>query len=430
MAKKYNRQEIRWHRLDNTANLFPVITNSNYSNMYRISMRLKSDINPILLQSALDTTLPRFGSFKVRLRHGFFWYYFESNDKPCLVSEEMSKPCAYFPRSHNNHYLFRVSYYKSRINLEVYHVLTDGAGAVNFLRELVCRYLDLVAADESDSAIPVKPAVDVFSDIEDSYNKNFTGQNPVGYNAASAYRIRGEKMPIYTTGVIHGYVSIKEIIAYCRERNMTITQYLVANVLWCIYKANLNGQPSKKPISVSVPVNLRPYFDSTSTMNFFSIVPIIFHPSSTEHTFEEILKMVQDQFEKSLTREYFESKIAYNVSFGKKWYLRILPLFIKNIGLKYTYVRSSHANTITLSNIGRIKLPDEYKDRVESAELVMGATNVEALKFAVCSYERSLIITVTSQLQDTYLQKAFFRKLSSDGLKVQIETNGANYEIL
>ena len=42
-----------------------------------------------------------------------------------------------------------MSYYKNRINFEVYHALTDGTGAMNFLSELVQNYLILAhpAAD-------------------------------------------------------------------------------------------------------------------------------------------------------------------------------------------------------------------------------------------------------------------------------------------
>lgn len=39
--------------------------------------------------------------------------------------------------------MFRVTYYKNRINLEVFHVLTDGMGGINFLRELTYQYLRL-----------------------------------------------------------------------------------------------------------------------------------------------------------------------------------------------------------------------------------------------------------------------------------------------
>ena len=38
--------------------------------------------------------------------------------------------------------LYRVSYYKYRINFEVFHALTDGTGAIQFLRVLVYHYLE------------------------------------------------------------------------------------------------------------------------------------------------------------------------------------------------------------------------------------------------------------------------------------------------
>jgi hypothetical protein len=41
-----------------------------------------------------------------------------------------------------------------------------------------------------------------------------------------------------------------------------------------------------------------------------------------------------------------------------------------------------------------------------------------------------MVITFTSRIEDTYLQKAFFRKLAADGINVTIESNGAYYENL
>ena len=58
--------------------------------------------------------------------------------------------------------LFQVSYDKNRINFEVFHALTDGTGATEFLRELVKNYLHLVHKDElepvelSDQYLTVK----------------------------------------------------------------------------------------------------------------------------------------------------------------------------------------------------------------------------------------------------------------------------------
>ena len=52
------------------AHLFPVIAGESMSNVYRISVTLKEEINPELLQRALDMVLPKFDGFNLRLRQG------------------------------------------------------------------------------------------------------------------------------------------------------------------------------------------------------------------------------------------------------------------------------------------------------------------------------------------------------------------------
>ena len=120
-------RQIRWDKLDNTAHLFPSIAGENMTNVYRISVTLKEDIQKEYLQQALDMVLPKFDGFNVRLRTGVFWYYFEENGKKApRVTEETMFPCRFIQPNRNHNYLFRVTYYKKRINLEVFHVLTDG----------------------------------------------------------------------------------------------------------------------------------------------------------------------------------------------------------------------------------------------------------------------------------------------------------------
>ena len=132
-----SRRQIRWDKLDNTANLFPVIAGNDMTNVYRIAVTLKEEIQPEILQQALDIVLPKFDGFNVRLRRGVFWFYFEENGKPApKVVEEANFPCRFIRANRNHSYMFRVTYYHKRINLEVFHVLTDGMGGMNFIRGL------------------------------------------------------------------------------------------------------------------------------------------------------------------------------------------------------------------------------------------------------------------------------------------------------
>ena len=134
-GKKY--KSLKWDKLDNTAQLFPVIAREGMSNVYRVSVILKEEIDGEILQQALEKVIPYFDVFKMTIKMGIFWHYFEENKRPLpKVVEEHEYPCLFINHHENNNYLFRMSYYKNRINLEVFHALTDGNGALNFLKEI------------------------------------------------------------------------------------------------------------------------------------------------------------------------------------------------------------------------------------------------------------------------------------------------------
>ena len=58
-----------------------------------------------------------------------------------MVKEESEPPCLNLYIRDRKTHLFQVNYYKTRINFEVFHALTDGTGAIQFLKELVKNYL-------------------------------------------------------------------------------------------------------------------------------------------------------------------------------------------------------------------------------------------------------------------------------------------------
>ena len=185
------RRDIRWDKLDNTAHLFPVIAREQMSNVYRISVTLTELIDPLLLQQALDLVLPRFDGFNLRLRRGVFWHYFEENGKPApRVREEDTFPCRFIRANKNNSYLFRVTYYKYRINLEVFHVLTDGMGGLNFLKELTYQYLRLLypqLMDRTGNRLSASTSMN----REDSFLKNYKRPSPAKYKTQPAYLLKG-----------------------------------------------------------------------------------------------------------------------------------------------------------------------------------------------------------------------------------------------
>lgn len=427
---KKKSSEIKWDKLDNTAHLFPVIAGESMSNVYRISVTLKEEVQPELLQQALERVLPWFDVFNVRMRSGVFWYYFETNQKPAPeVREEYRYPCQYISPNRNRNYLFRVNYYKNRINLEVFHVLTDGMGGITFLKELTYQYLRL-AHPELMEKLGDGLSSETSLNREDSYLKNYKKGHKKEYKTERAYLVKGEKLRPLELGVMHGFISVKELKTVCKSYGVSINEYLVAAFLWSIYEESIHGNKNKhgRPISSCVPVNLRPYFDSITMKNFFVIVSAVFKPEKENYTFEEVMQIVVESLRSQLNRENLENLFAYNVSNEKNFILRAVPLFIKSMAMKYVYRTSALANTTTVTNIGNIHVKEEYEDYIENFSAFLSMSKGQNIKGTICSYKDTLVFTISSNLIDTSVQRRFFHKLAKDGIAVQIETNGVYEE--
>ena len=395
-------RQVRWDKLDNTAHLFPSIAGESMTNVYRISVTLKEEVQVEFLQQALDMILPKFDGFNLRMRTGVFWYYFEENGKKApKVTEEAMFPCRFIRQNKNRNYLFRVTYYKSRINLEVFHVLTDGMGGINFLRELTYQYLRMV---------------------------HYRSSKPSGFNKEKAYLIKEDKLPAGEFGVMHGRMPVSQLKKVAHGYHASLNEYFVAVFVWSVYKELLHGMQGGKPIRIAVPVNLRPYFDSDTTKNFFVMVSAEFRPQKESYTFEEVLACIQSSLHSQINKEHLEDLFSYSVSNQRNLLMRPVPLFLKNIAMRIVYEKSAVANTTTITNIGNIKIKDIYQPYIEGFSAFIAMSKGQYLKGTICSYQDTLVFTFSSIFSEALVQKAFFRKIAADGVDVEIETNGVYYE--
>ena len=133
--------KLRWMRLDNAAKIYPAARRQNWSNVFRLSATLTEEVDRTVLQSALDVTVRRFPSIGARLRRGVFWYYLEQLTHAPSIKDECNYPLTRMSRDEVRQCAFRVIAYKKRIAVEIFHSLTDGNGALIFLKSLVAEYL-------------------------------------------------------------------------------------------------------------------------------------------------------------------------------------------------------------------------------------------------------------------------------------------------
>lgn len=446
MRRWRERRQIQgagWRRLDNTGKLFAMVTGEDLSNVFRVSAVLDREISPECLQRALMRTLPEFEVFCVRLRRGFFWYYFETNTREPSVEQETAFICRYIEPLGNQMYPFRVSYFGSRINFEVFHALTDGMGAMNFLKRLVEIYLEENLRRENTGAGPdesgkeQEPVPGTASAVTgsaadgskgralDGYLLHYRKREHTGYAGRRAFQLREKWLPLGQTAVYHGYVDLDRFKALCRREGVSMTKYLAALLLWSVIQVYLGGRTKKEPVAVNLPINLRAFFESDTLANFFAVTNISFPEERQPENFREVLAQVSRQMDEKIVRECLEETISYNVSREKKWYVRITPLALKTQIIRLIFLKNTRAYTLTLSNLGAVEMRGEFRDRIRDFHVLIGVSKKQPVKCGVAAYQDTADITFSSASRDRRLQDYFYGWLDEQGVLRGREENNA-----
>lgn len=414
-----------WRRLDNSAKIFPIASSKKYSSVFRLSAILKEEINIDILKKSVNSVLKHLPSFKVKLKKGAFWYYFEDNSKEIIIEEEKDYPCKYINPNTNNDYLFKVTYWKNKINLDIFHSLTDGNSGIIFLREIVYTYIELAHKDEFKKDLRTKRKVS--NNTEDDYLKNYDKKSKGGREGKKAYILKGKQLPLAAIGVIHVNINLEQLKNKAKENDVTITQYLTAVLINSIYNSKYKKQNGKKPIKVCVPVDLRKYFKSETVSNFFSYIIVTADMKlKMLQNFEGILKFVKSEFERLLTKEEISKTMSANVKLGNNPIIKVIPLFLKLPIVKLSYLEIRRYTTTTFSNIGRIGIIGEYQKYIDKFFMLIAPETVEKIKCSSCSFENDLVFTFTSILQDTEVEKAFCQKLKEERINIVVEGNGVH----
>ena len=421
--RKREKKELMWRRLDNSAKIFPLSSSRKYSSVFRISAVMKDKIVPRFLEKAVINALNKFNFFKVRLKKGFFWYYFEYNDKKIVIEEEKDYPCKYIDPNTNNDYLFKVTYFDKKINIDIFHSLTDGNSAIQFFKEIVYQYIEIAYAKDFKDKLRTDRKFDF--NIEDSYLKNYNKKVKKNIKSKRAYLLKGRKIPFDAIRATHQIIDLKKLKEVAKENNATITQYLTAVLIKAIYLGNMKQKKLNKPIKVCVPVNLKKYFKSKTLSNFFSYITISADNQNTDiNKLSDILELVKNDFNNLLKPEEITKTMSLNVKLGNNFFIRIIPLFLKQIFVRLSYLEIRKYTTTTFSNIGRIGIIADYQKYIDQFLFLIAPERIEKIKCSTCSYEDKMFFTFTSILMKTNVEKEFKKILEENGINVEEESNG------
>lgn len=415
-----------WFKIDNAATLYAAARRKDWTRTFRTALVLDEDIDPVILQKALDDTAKRFPFFCVKLRDGLFWSYFERTDEAPKIVEDSKYPYRPIPLEGTNQPCFRVLYGGRRIILEGFHSLTDGGGGNVLLSTLTARYLTLkgekISADEKlvlNTADRPKER-EARDDYYTYADPKIGAKNPP---RVSVHIGENEPLPGYVS-LIHGICRLDNLKQTAKKHDLTITEYLTAVLILTYYNTE---KRDGKPISVSIPIDLRRRFDSQSLRNFCFMTDVAFDPAGKDEvTFDLICDSIRGKLKKKATSENLLASISANVSAASNPILKIVPYFFKKIFLRSTYEKVQHTYTAFFSNLGSFDFPPEMAKHIQRAEGVLGCTPYQHFGCASASVNGVFTLTFSSGNRDTQKQRFFFRFLAADGVKLRIESNDRN----
>ncbi len=426
MAEEIKRQNPDWFRLDNAGILFPGQNTSTWSNIFRVSIELTQEIEPEILAIALKNILPRFPGFDVRMRKGLFWYYLEKNpEENPEVKKDILNPCYRIKFKEDQRYLFRVYYLGKKISVDVFHAISDGYGATNFLSTLTAEYLKLKGekincggfVKNINESVPETELQDAFH----KYAKS-TANHPI--TDKKVYHPKGTPVPKHFVNVTSGIMSAEKIKSLAKEKKVTVTEFFAAMLMDIHCQKQLRESRVQKEVSVQIPINLRNIYPSDTLRNFSVVLNVKVDPRLGEYTFDELLQQVSLQLRLEKDEKKLNAMISKHVKLEKMAVLKYLPLPVKNIALGVaTLVGAEKTTSAYLSNLGPLTLPGEMEEHIEKFMFTPGPGIHTAARCGIATFKDKLVFTFANNLQESDIEREFFTRLVKMGVHVKIESN-------
>ncbi len=422
------KNKLRWMRLDNAAKIYPATLRSKWTNMYRLSATLTEKVDVAVLQKALDVTAQRFPSIATRLRKGVFWYYLQELERAPAIREENSYPLTHMSRRDLRQCAFRVIAYQNRIAVEFFHSLTDGTGALIFLKTLVAEYLQ----QRYGIAIPAEAGVLCRSEepddaeLEDSFQK-YAGDVAASRKEPNAWRLLGTPEP---GGFLHltcFTLDTQAVLEKAHEYGVSLTVFLGAAMMMALQNLQAEKQPNirrRNHIKVLLPVNLRGLFPSRTLRNFALYVTPDIDPRLGHYDFSEICSAIRHKMGLEVGPKQMSAKIAANVNSERLLIVKLMPLFLKNMVMKAVFDSVGEIKScLSLSNLGNVLLPEVMQSYVSRMDFILGPQATRPHNCGVLSYNGTLYINFIRNIREPELESHFFRVLRDMGLTVQVQTN-------
>ncbi len=408
-----NKQTRKHFAIDNSSILYLALIRKNHTNAFRFSLTMSEEVQPDLLQQAVDRVYHRFPSIFAGFQPGFFHYTQIQAETPlqvkpdpgCLITmtrKEIAK-CA-----------CRVYYLENQIILEVFHALSDGYGITACFSTMAAEYLKLRYGLEIPLGYPVFDTGDVPSEteLEDSYLK-YADAQPLHMPSRYSYQLPGKETSHETIRENPVRFPVADVLNAARNHGVSITALLSAVMASSIMEVqNMHPEKKLRPVRIMVPIDLRRTFPSSTLRNFILYALPTMEPHEHTLSLTELARKFGTQIKAHLEKENLAGIISYNVKTQNSLLFKVIPCRLKCALMRLAYHFFGESNSsITFTNLGNISLPAEMVPYVKFVSLTLTPRSRSPYNCCMLSYNGQFFINLSRFPEKSDLDAVFTAKL-------------------
>lgn len=398
----------RWYKVDNVSQVFLAANDERDTKTLRISATLTENIDPEILQQAVEQVIVHRPMFQYHIKGGIFWHYMEKTNEIPKVMPERERPCpVLYGKHHRGKLHISITYYEKRINFEAFHVICDGTGAIEFLNILVLKYLTLKHPELESISVSNEGSTEELS--ENSFEQ-FYEKNPKAITGIKkSYHVKGTKLPYSQLQFLEVRMKSAEVKQTSKKYGVSVSSVIGARLMMALYK----DMPSLKrnmPVTITMPVNLRNYYPSKTSRNFFNNISIS-HVFSGNETEEELALIYDKKMKEGLLPDVIKGQMNSLQKFEKDAYIRVVPRAIKQFVIKQITRADTKKTSAVISNLGVVRFPEEMAKYVEHYSAFC---SYDELFTTVCSYKDEIVFGITNAFTNTGVVRNFVKSFTSD----------------
>jgi len=415
-----------WYPVDNTAKIYSSTADSHNTTFYRLTVILKQSVDPKVLQAAVDAIMPRFPYCHVRRRPGIFWYFLEYTDAPVRIIPDTTDPCVKIKGVKKEPFPFRIRFGQRSITIEMAHYITDGTGAMSFLKALTAEYLVQTGVEANDwTGVMHKGQEPDPEESEDAFLRYNRNTLPKPIKASRAFHIPFLTINKHHYRTVTGIVPLDKMLALAKEKKVSLNDLILSLYIDTFQKFfyTLPKFMQRGFIRVAVPVNLRKMYPSITMRNFFTPMPVEIDPRLGYYQFDEILHTVHHTLKNEITEKTIAKQISRNVRGETSPFIKPVPLFVKNFILQVVQKQGENEITSGISNMGAFNVPDWMNVHIDSVRFFPPPNRFTKIHSTIISFNNKLAITLGKKVIESDIERIFFRSLIKLGIPVYITTD-------